>query len=162
MSNITWNNAEALIENTKEVMGKEMFSSYQSMITHQNCLVTWLGIQVDRLAAEFETKEARMAAKATHTLWGDLYQIAETDEEEARQKVIAEFCGAFMEESESPWLTLTFTVAITRYALKGAVHFASQAAEKGNSNALETLAHFKSNLADFEDIAQTLGQIADA
>ena len=159
-ASVTWNTLDEVISSAKKNMGKEMFSSYQSLITHQNALVSWLGYQVDNLAEEMETKEARMTAKAVHSLWGDLYQMEDSEEEKTRRDELVDFFVAFKNESESPWLTLTYTVSMVRFALDGGIYFASKAAEDGNTGALETLANFKSNKASFEDIADSIIDIA--
>ena len=157
---ITWESLEDIITNAKKEIGREMFSSYQSMITHQNAFVSWLGYQADVLAQAKETKEARMTAKACHSLWGDLYQMEESEKEEARRKDLMDFFVAFDKESESPWLTMTFTISMVRFAFEGGIHFASQAAEDGNTNAMKTLAAFKANKEALEDIADSICDIA--
>lgn len=150
---ITWTNANDILENAKKTMAPQMAESLDSLTTHQNCLVTWLGIQLDNMAEEMETRETRFLAKAAHSLWGDLYSIAENETEQERVEELTSFFKGFREESESPWLTLTFTVAMTRFSLEMAVYFAGQASEKGNTNALKALTTHKANLASFEDIA---------
>lgn len=159
-ASITWEGLEDIVSSAKKQLGPEMFSSYQSMITHQNALVSWLAVQLDLLAEARETKEARMTAKACHSLWGNLYQMEESEEEENRRKDLTDFFVAFANESESPWVTVTFTMAMVRFSLEGAIYLASQAAENGNTNAMKNLSNFKANKEALEDIAESICEIA--
>ena len=150
---ITWTNANDILENAKKMMAPQMMESLDSMNSHQNVLVSFLGHQLDNMAEEMDTRETRFLAKAASSLWGDLYQVADNEEEDTRCKELFEFLFGFKNEAESAWLTLTFTVAMTRLSLELAVYLASDASEKGNTNALKALKRHKANLASFEDIA---------
>lgn len=159
---ITWTNANDILENAKKTMAPQMAESLDSLTTHQNCLVTFLNFQLNNLAEEMDTRETRFLSKACESLWGGLYSIAENETEEQRVKELTSFFKSFRDESESPWLTLTFTVAMTRFSLEMAVYFAGQAAEDGNTNALKALKTHKENLAAFEDVAAGIMDVIDA
>ena len=159
---ITYDNGKEIVDAVKKAFNKEMFTSYDALITYQNAMVAWLGLQVESLAEEKDTREARMAAKAVSALFGDLYSMDdESEEENARMEGLIKFTGKFMADCESAWLCLSLTVGIVRHVLGAGVYACSKMAEDGNTTAIKALSAHKANLAAFDDIALTLIEIAE-
>ena len=152
---LTFETAEDILEMSKERMTPEMASSLDALNTYQNVLVIWLQVQLNQMAEQLDSYETRFLAQAAEGLWDHLYQVNEDSEEEMNRKDNLQ--NLFIEianGSDNVWVTLSFTLALTRYSFEVGAYLAGQAAEKGNSTALEHLSTHKANISRLEDIAQ--------
>ena len=153
---ITWDNVNELVEGLKKVIGTEMAEGYDSMITHQNCLLRWLNWIVKEMAEETGDRNLRLASKAIVDIYGRVAEDADTEEEKDRKEAFTSFLGRLTRESEDIRLTMGIASALTRFSLEAHLYIVTKAAEKGNSKALELLDYHKGLVADYLDIAQTL------
>ena len=149
---ITWNQIADITDSSKTVIG-EAINSADDLNAVQNVFIAAVGFELNRLADQKDEAIYIMAANATETLWGNLYQC---EKESDTLTDTAQLVATFKDEAEDAWLNLMWLLSLSKFTLEAGVYLSAQGAENGNTNAMEALASHKKNLTTFEAIMSSV------